>query len=82
METENTNKKGIKQMNNTYTEMLISEETRKTLSITSKNALLHHLNDIEDSIKDLKVYTNMPSNSGYSHLQNKIEWLISEIKNS
>ena len=72
----------FKQMNNTYTEMLISKETRKTLSITSKNALLHHLNDIEDSIKDLKVYTNMPSNSGYSQLQNKIEWLVSEIKNS
>ena len=69
-------------MNNTYTEMLISEETRKTLSITSKNALLHHLNDIEESIKDLEIYTNMPSNSGYSQLQNKIEWLKSEIKNS
>ena len=64
----------------TYTEIPISKETRKTLSISSKDALLHHLNDIKQGVDDLQVYTKMPSNSGYVQLRNKIDDLLMCIK--
>ena len=35
---------------NSYTEIEISKETRNSLSICSKEALLHHLNDIKRDV--------------------------------
>ena len=63
-----------------YTEIKISKETRESLSICSKDALLYHLNDIKTGVNNLTVYANMPGNSGYNQLQNKIDALIHNLK--
>ena len=53
---------------------------REQLTICVKDALLYHLKDIKTDVNNLTVYANMPENSGYNQLQNKIDALIHNLK--
>ncbi len=63
-----------------YTEISISKETRETLSISSKDALLHHLTDIKKGFRDLELYIKHIDDSGYDQLESKLNSLIRNIR--
>ena len=67
-------------MKKAYTEIAISKETRETISISSKDALLYHLNDIKQGVNKLQVFPVVNNTDGYDNLMSKINNLITNVK--
>ena len=67
-------------MSKPYTEIPISKETRETIAICSKDALLHHLNDIKQGVNKLQVFPVVDNTDGYDEIMNKINNLIANVK--
>ena len=66
-------------MKKPYTEISVNKETRETLSISSKDTLLYHLNKIEKGLNELNPYKE-DYYSKERELRERISNLIHNVK--